>query len=77
MYGFKVRDAKSSAYVTDCQIAKWQIKAWFYARDKATIDSLLFHILRDDAEFLHTPRIFRLLLLQWSHRYLPKFYPLT
>ena len=34
----------------------------FYSRDKATIDSLLFHILRDDAEFLHTPRIVQIVI---------------
>ena len=50
----------------------------FYSRDKATIDSLLFHILRDDAEFLHTPRIVQIVIASMeSSIYLPKFYPLT
>mmetsp|Transcript_6394 Transcript_6394/g.9326 ORF Transcript_6394/g.9326 Transcript_6394/m.9326 type:complete len:107 (+) Transcript_6394:533-853(+) len=29
-----------------------------YCRDNDTMDSLLLHILRDDAEFLHTPSMF-------------------
>lgn len=38
----------------------------FYFRDNATIDSLLFHILRDDAEFLHTPSIVQIVIASMS-----------
>ena len=61
-----------TAYVTDChiQIAKcgkskhgfMRDDSKFYFRDNATIDSLLFHILRDDAEFLHTPSIVQIVI---------------